>query len=98
MRKSIIKGIFILSLALFLSSCLGTHSIRIVSGEQFLDECPKRAKPGETVTLTTVIVSDADLYVNGNVEFDQKSDGVFEFVMPDYDVEIKITVIANGLA
>ncbi len=87
-----------MSLALLLSSCFGRHSIKIVSGEKFLDKCPKSTKPGDTVTVTTVTVTDADLYVNGNVEFVKKSDSVFEFVMPDHDVEIKITVIANGLA
>ena len=96
MKKSIIRSAFAFSLAFLLSSCLGGHSIRVVSGEQFLDKCPKRAKAGESVTLTPVTVCDGNLYVNGN--FSKKSDSEFEFVMPDYDVEIKITVIANGLS
>ena len=98
MKKSIIRSAFAFSLAFLLSSCLGGHSIRVVSGEKFLDKCPKRAKAGESVTLTTVTVCDGNLYVNGNVDFSKKSDSEFEFVMPDYDVEIKITVIANGLS
>ena len=87
-----------MSVALLLSSCFGRHTIKVVSGDQFLDKCPKSGKPGETITVTILIVTDADLYVNGNVDIKQISDGVFEFVMPDHDVELKITVISNGLA
>ena len=98
MKKPILKGVLIMSLALLLSSCFGKHSIKVVSGEQHLYKCPKSAKPGETVTVLTAMVTDADLYLNGNVEIKKINDGEFEFVMPDHDVELKITVISNGLA
>ncbi len=98
MKRTIIKGVLILSLALLLDGCFGRFSIKIVSGKQFLDQCPRNARPGDTVTLTTAIVSDADLYVNGNVEITKRSEGIFEFVMPDHNVELTITVIANGLS
>jgi hypothetical protein len=98
MKKPILKGVLIMSLALLLSSCFGRYSIKVVSGEQHLYKCPKSAKPGETVTVLTAMVTDADLYLNGNVEIKKINDGEFEFVMPDHDVELKITVISNGLA
>lgn len=89
-----------MSLALLLSSCFGRHSIKVISGERFLDKCPGSAKPGETVKVLTVLVSDGDLYLNGNngLEIRKIKDGEFEFVMPDHDVELKITVISNGMA
>jgi len=100
MKKPILKGVLIMSLALLLSSCFGRHSIKVVSGEQFLDKCPKSGKPGEKITVYTAVVTDADLYLNGNngLEITEIRDGVFEFIMPDYDVELKITVISNGMA
>lgn len=100
MKNTILKGVLIMSLALLLSSCLGGHSIKVVSGERFLDKCPKRAKVGDTVKVLTVVVSDGDLYLNGNngLEIKKIKDGEFEFIMPDHDVELKITVISNGMA
>ena len=84
---------------LLLFGCAGGHSITIVSGEQYVEKAPKKAKAGETVTITTLMVTDADLYVNVNgVEVTKVREGVYEFVMPDADVEVKVTVIANGLA
>lgn len=86
--------------SLILTSCLGGHKITFSSGEDLVDECPKRAKAGELVTLTTAVVTDADMYVNGgpDIVIETVSDGVYQFVMPDHDVELSITVIANGLA
>ena len=61
--------------------------------------CPKRARAGETVRFETVLVCDADLYANiDGVEVQETRTGRFEFIMPDHDVEIRITIIANGRA
>ena len=100
MKNLLIKGVLIMSISLLLSSCFGTHTIKVVSREDLVDSCPKRGKPGEKITVTTAMVTDADLYLNGNngLEIKKVRDGVFEFIMPDYDVELKITVIANGMA
>ena len=40
------------------------YKITITSGEDLIDECPKRAAEGETVKIITCGVTDADLYVN----------------------------------
>ena len=63
-------------------------------------KCPSHAKAGETVTFETVIVSDGDVFVNvvGVDNVTMVQEGIYQFVMPDYDVEIKIVVKANGLA
>ena len=75
----------------------GKHRIRVVSGERFVDTCPKFAKAGDTVTVTTAVISDGEIYVNG-VDGSFVRPGVFEFIMPDADVSLKVTVIAypNG--
>ena len=46
------------------------------------------------------MVCDATLYVNLNdgTEISTVTEGLYEFIMPDHDVEISITIISNGLA
>ena len=70
------------------------HRITVISGEKFVHKCPKTARTGETVTVETSVVSDAELYVNG-VDGKFVRPGEYQFVMPDNDVELKVTVIAN---
>ena len=89
-----------LMLAAF-AGCGSSHKITVAEGEEFLADCPKSAKAGETVTIETCIVCDADLYlsVNGDADFGEfVRDGVYEFEMPDEDVVVKVWVISNGLA
>ena len=69
------------------------HRITVVSGAQHVFKCPKFAKPGQTVTVMTAVVSDGELYVNG-VDGDFVRLGEYQFVMPDHDVALKVTVIA----
>ncbi len=92
----------ILTMALGLAACGSGYRITVREGdEELVTDVPKRAEAGETVTVTTVSVCDADLYVsvNGDSEFGRfVSDGVYEFVMPEEDVEIAVVIISNGLA
>jgi len=96
--------LMVLSVALaviMLCSCGRGFKINIVSGADLLDDCPKRAEAGETVTLYTMVATDGDMYVsvNGDPEFGRfVQDGIYEFVMPAEDVEISIWFISNGLA
>ena len=92
------KFLVVILIVLTLTSCFGKHSIKIISGQDYLDKCKKYAKPGEVVTVTTVVVSDGNVYVNSTdgTEIVEKAPGIYEFVMPDHDVELKITVIANN--
>lgn len=73
------------------------HRITVISGEKFVHKCPKFARPGDTVTVMTSVISDGELYVNG-VDGHFVRLGEYQFVMPDEDVELKVTVIAfpNG--
>ena len=97
MKKILTISFLILSLVI--TGCLGTRKITIEAGEDEIVSCPKRAKPGETVTIETVIVNDADLYlfVNG-IALDPIKEGFYQFEMPNQDVRIKVVVKSNGLA
>ena len=90
----------VLVLAALLSGCAGKRAVKCVSGKEFVVACPRNAKPGETVRIETVVVDDADLYVNptDDTEIRMIKEGLYEFEMPDHDFEFKVTVISNGLA
>ena len=93
----IVMGCLLLTVMIALTATLisgiGRHRITVISGEKFVYQCPGYAKAGETVTVMTSVVSDAELYVNG-VEGEFARPGEFRFVMPDHDVELKVTVSA----
>ena len=72
---------------------LAFRRITVVSGKQFVDECPRYARPGQEVTITTAVVSDGEIYVNG-ADGRYVRPGVYVFTMPDEDVNIKVTVVA----
>jgi hypothetical protein len=71
----------------------GYHRITVVSGQQFVASCPKLAKTGDIITVETAVVSDGEIYVNG-VDGSYIRPGVYQFTMPDRNVELKVTVIA----
>ncbi len=86
-------------LSLLVTGCLGSHRIIVESGDEDLVNCPKRAKAGETVTVETVVVTDADLYlIVDGVNLDPIKEGYYQFEMPDHDVSIKVVIKSNGLA
>ena len=87
-------------LSLSLSGCFGYHAVKVRSGhEDKVTSCPKYARTGETVRIETVSVTDADIYVSANgTECKYVSEGVYEFVMPDENVEISVVIVSNGLA
>ena len=100
MKKKLLISIGLLLAVLLLGTVLvgcSRHRITVISGEKFVHKCPKSARTGETVTVMTSVVSDAELYVNG-VDGKFIRPGEYQFVMPDNDVELKVTVIAfpNG--
>ena len=87
-------------LSISLSGCFGYHRITVRSDhKENVTSCPKFAKAGDTVTIETVSVTDADIYVRANgSECTCIQDGVYEFVMPDSNVEITVVIKSNGLA
>ena len=99
MKKKLIVWTGLLLALLMCMVLLGCsrHRITVISGEKFVHKCPRSARTGETVTVMTSVVSDAELYVNG-VDGKFIRPGEYQFVMPDHDVELKVTVIAfpNG--
>lgn len=96
MKRKLIVWTGLLLALLMCMALLGCsrHRITVISGEKFVHKCPKTARTGETVTVETSVVSDAELYVNG-VDGKFVRPGEYQFVMPDNDVELKVTVIAN---
>lgn len=95
--KKIILRLIVALLAILLIALvvlnLSFRKITVVSGEQYVDKCPRYARPGQEVTITTVVVCDAEIYVNG-VDGEYVQPGVYVFTMPDEDVQIKVTVIS----
>ena len=93
----IVMGCVLLALMIAMTARLvttaGKYRITVISGEKFVHQCPRLARPGETVTVMTSVVTDAELYVNG-VDGAFVRPGEYRFVMPDHDVELKVTVIA----
>ena len=96
MKKKIIlliaAGLTILLIALIAFN-LCFRSITVVSGKQFVDHCPRYARPGQEVTVTTAVVSDGEICVSG-APGEYVQPGVYVFTMPDEDVQIKVTVIS----
>lgn len=70
---------------------LSFRTITVVSGEEFVDRCPRYARPGQEVAVLTAVVSDGDIDVSG-AEGDFVRPGVFVFTMPDTDVRIRVSV------
>ena len=86
----ILLAVLLVCALLFFSTC---RRITVISGERFVHKCPKFARPGDTVAVMTSVVHDGELYVNG-VDGKFVQPGEFQFVMPDEDVQLKVTVIA----
>ena len=94
-RKVLIIGtvlaVLLLALGVFL---LSFRSITVVSGADLIDRCPRFARPGREVTVTTAVVSDGEIYLNG-VDGAYVRPGEYVFVMPDADVRLKVYGIAD---
>lgn len=93
-RNLIIIGVLIsIALIILIVFVMSYRTITVVSGKQFVDRFPKIARPGQEVTITTAVVSDGEIYVNG-VDGDYIRPGVYVFTMPDRNVKIKVNVTA----
>ena len=103
MKKTTVRMAALLLAVLMLAALAGCagEKIYIEEGKDLIVSCPRRAKPGDTVTVETMCVTDADLYVsvNGSKEgVTCERDGVFTFVMPQGGARVKAWVVSNGLA
>lgn len=96
MKKKLIAALAAMLVIVLIALAVLSFSFRkitVVSGKQYVDECPRRARPGQEVTVTTVVVSDGEIYVSG-ADGAWVRPGVYVFTMPDEDVDLKVTVIA----
>ena len=100
MSKKLVNILLVITLLLIISSCYGGHKITYDKDSGYMFKCPNRAKAGEMVTFETIVVSDGDVFVNvlGVDDVTMVKEGIYQFIMPDHDVEIRIVVKANGLA
>ena len=87
---AVILAVLMTALIMLRVSC---RRITVVSGKQFVDKCPAYAFPGQEVTVTTAVVSDGDIFVNG-ADGSYIRPGVYVFTMPDEDVQLKVTILA----
>lgn len=93
-RNLVILGIIIaIALIILTVFVLSYRTITVVSGKQYVDHCPRIARPGQEVTIKTVDVSDGEINVSG-VDGDYIRPGVFQFTMPGKNVRIKVSVFA----
>ena len=98
MRKALKRSCVILLILTLMLPCLTacsshTYKINVVSGKDLVTSCPKKAKAGETVTIETVFVTDADLYLSvDGQKLKHLKDGSYEFTMPDHDVSIDVWI------
>jgi hypothetical protein len=70
----------------------GAYSITITDPSNVIRECPTSAKPGETVTVKTVGVADAELNVYVDEERIHTTDSMgmeWGFTMPEHDVVVR---------
>lgn len=96
MKKKLIKAVCIALAVLLIALVVMNAAFRritVTSGRQFVDTCPRLVRPGQEVTVTTAVVSDGEIYVNG-VDGRYVRPGVFVFTMPEEDVELRVSVIA----
>lgn len=85
--------VLVMALIAFAVLNVAYRKITVVSGEKYVDHCPRYARPGQEVTVTTAVVTDAEIYVNG-ADGAYVRPGVYVFTMPNEDVSLKVTVIA----
>ena len=96
MKKRLLVALAVLSAIVLIALAVLSFSFRkitVVSGGQFVDRCPRYARPGQEVTVTTAVVSDGEICVNG-ADGAYVRPGVYVFTMPDDDVSLKVTVIS----
>ena len=85
------------ALMICLSSCTRSYKINVIGGN--VESCPKSAKAGETVTVTMPSVTDGWLEpsVTG-AEVERTEEDWFRFVMPDHEVNIRVTFMGDDVS
>lgn len=71
-----------------------TFAIIIESGKDLITDCPKSAKAGETVTISTYMVTDATLTLSvEDVDGAYVREDQYEFIMPNHDVIVNADLV-----
>lgn len=96
------KAVFILTFAalmIILCACGNTYKIKVVGGKDLLITCPKSAAVGETVSIETKSVTDGWLEVTASgTEAKAVQGDLFQFVMPNQNVNVRILFVGDELS
>ena len=101
MRNTHIKRIFLVILTcllvIVLCACTRTYKINVVGGN--VVSCPRSAKAGETVTVYIPSVTDGWLEPSvSGADIEKTQDDCFSFIMPEQDVNVRVTFVSDDLA
>ena len=99
MKKTIIKAVCIVLAVLLIALLVVSAAFRritVTSGSQFVDKCPRLARPGQEVTVTTAVVSDGEIYVNGVEDSEASRRVEFKFVLKDAEMIAEMNRILSG--
>ena len=73
----------------------GPYKITVAEGDEYIESCPTEAMSGEKVSIRTLDVADADMWVYVDGEKLERAGSGFlgwKFVMPDHDVTVSVEV------
>lgn len=93
-KRTLAAALLCVMIFVFAAAC-GKKQYNIIADcdDYLIDECPEKAAEGETVTVYTAYVTDAELYLTvDGVDVEKVNDAEFKFVMPARDVTIHIYV------
>lgn len=85
-------------LAILLSGCARSYAVKIEAGRELIESCPTHASAGETVTIRTVSITDAELRVtvNGSASGGFIEESVYQFIMPSQDAAVRVSISTDG--
>ncbi len=90
-RKIVIGTAVVFLLALCFGVFLGSYRIRLDGATDLVISCPRRARAGQTVSVQTKDVTDGwvEVTVSG-AEVTAVQGNLFEFVMPEHAVDVRV--------
>ena len=94
MKKKMIRIVcVVIALFLVVLAVLGFsfRKIEVVSGKDFVYDCPRYALPGREVTVLTADVADGEIWVTG-ADGKYVGPGEYVFTMPKENVRLKVGV------
>jgi len=95
--KRIVLVILTGLLVIALCACTRTYKINVIGGN--VVSCPSSAKAGDTVTVYIPSVTDGWLESSvSGADVERTQEDCFSFVMPEHDVNVRVTFVSDDLA